>query len=627
MEELRASERKFRNLFENSMVGMVRMSLHDWTLLETNEAFRKMFSSVSSDLYRNFLAQLPLQHQSILKAQLYEKGLVENFETHLQSIDGKTLWISFSGRVFFKDGYVEGVVNEITSRVEAEEQVRERAALLEKAHDAIIVLDLGNKVLFWNPAAERLFLWPASEAVGKTISELIYSEQQRSAFKKRRDELMLNGEWSGETSQVRRDGSEVTSSSRWTLVRGSDGTPRTILEVHTDVTEKKLLETKFLRIQRLESLGILAGGIAHDLNNVLAPILLSIQSLKRRWDDPTSHNYLATLEGSARRGADLIKQVLTFARGIEGERVAIKPESLVTEVLKLASQTFPKSIELESAVASDLWTVIGDVSQLTQVLMSLSVNAKDAMPQGGKLSISVENVVIDDAFVRKNPEAKPGVYVVFHVTDTGTGIPTSELDKIFEPFYTTKTFGRGTGLGLSTALGIVKSHRGFVLVESKIGSGTTFKVYVPAQPYESPDEVLESQRGSPKREGTTILVVGEEESVRESTKSVLEDYGYRTLTARDNVEATDTFAKHRKDISVVVTDVLLPVNRETEMINALRSIDPDVVIIALSGAPGSPEQFSEEGNNVRCVVQKPYSVDVLLNALNESLHHRQHPTG
>jgi two-component system, cell cycle sensor histidine kinase and response regulator CckA len=489
LEELQAREQKYRNLFENSLIGMVRLSLHDWTLLEVNEAFRRIAAKVPLDVGHNFLGCLPPVGQSTLKAELYEKGSVENFETHIRCSDGALLWISFSGRVYFNDGYVEGIVADNTLRVKAEEKLREQAALLEKAHDAIVVLDMNNVVQFWNPGAEKLFLWPASEALGRTITDLIYTEQEIPAFRKRRDELLVNGEWNGEVSQVRKDGGQVMATSRWTLVRGPDDRPKSILEIHTDITEKKLLEAKFLRIQRLESLGILAGGIAHDLNNILAPIILSIQSLKRKWDDVSSRNHLATLEASAHRGADLVKQVLTFARGIEGQRVAIGLEALVGEVLKSASQTFPRSIEFESAVTEDLWPAIGDAAQLSQVLMNLSMNAKDAMPHGGRLSITAENVVVDELFVKKNPEAKPGVYVVVQVTDTGKGIPPTELDKIFEPFYTTKSLGQGTGLGLSTALGIIKSHQGFILVDSNIGFGTTFKVYVPAQLYQSSEEM------------------------------------------------------------------------------------------------------------------------------------------
>jgi len=488
--DLQAREQKYKNLFEHSLIGIIRLSLHDWTLLEVNETFRRMTAKVPLDVGRNFLACLPPLDQANLKAELYNKGMVENFESHIRCEDGTLLWISFSGQVYFSDGYIEGIVADSTRRIKAEEKLREQAALLEKAHDAIVVMTMENVITMWNPGAERLYLWKSSEAIGRSITDLIYAEQELPAFRKRREELLVNGEWSGEVSEVRKDGSQVLATSRWTLIHGVDNIPTAILEIHTDITEKKLLEGKFLRIQRLESLGILAGGIAHDLNNILAPIILSIQSLKRRWDDVASRNHLATLEASAHRGAELVKQVLTFARGVEGQRVPVRLEPLINEVLKSASQSFPPSIAFERAIAEDLWPAIGDASQLSQVMMNLSLNAKDAMPRGGKLSITAENVVVDDQFVKKNPEAKPGVYVVVQVTDTGKGIPLTELDKIFEPFYTTKSLGSGTGLGLSTALGIVKSHQGFILVDSRVGVGTTFKIYVPAQLYQSSEESL-----------------------------------------------------------------------------------------------------------------------------------------
>ncbi|HEY6952499.1 MAG TPA: ATP-binding protein [Bacteroidota bacterium] len=485
VEELRASEQKYRNLFESSLVGMIRFSLHDWTMLESNDAFKKMFAKISSKSGDNFLSCLLPENQTKLKEELYGKGYVENFESQIECSDDVELWISFSGRVSFKDGYVEGVVSDITSRVKAEETMREHAALLEKAHDAIVVLTLENTIQFWNPGAENLFLWHASDAVGRSITDLIYSEEEQPAFWKRRDEMFLNGEWSGELVQVRKDGKRVITTSRWTLIRGSDGNPKSILEIYTDMTEKRLLGEKYLRIQRLESLGILAGGIAHDLNNVLAPIIVSIQSLRRRWDDPQSRNNLAMLEASVQRGAELIKQVTMFARGVEGERVEVGPGDLVNEVISIISRTIPKPIKLESAVADDLWTVAGDRRQLLQVIVNLCMNAKDAMPRGGTLSLTAENAVVDERIARSNPEAKPGIYVMIQVTDTGTGIPTSDLDKIFEPFYTTKSLEQGTGLGLSTALGIVRSHRGFIMVESTVGLGTTFTVYLPAHLYQS----------------------------------------------------------------------------------------------------------------------------------------------
>jgi hypothetical protein len=455
-----------------------------------NEAFRRVAAKIPLEVGENFIACFSPADQSKLKAALHDKGIVEYPETSMYCSDGSLLWVSVAVRAYFKAGYVEGIVLDNTARMKTEERLREKAVLLEKANDAIVELSTDNVVKFWNAGAEKLFLWSASEAIGRTITDLIYSMEEIPALKKRREELLDHGEWSGEVSQIRKDGNQVISSSRWTLLRGPDGVPRSILEIHTDITEKKTLEAKFLRIQKLESLGMLAGGIAHNLNNILAPIILSIQSLKKKWDDVASLNHLASLEASAHRGADLVKQILTFARGIEGKRITVRLEALIGDVLETASQTFPKSVKLERAVAADLWPAIGDVTQLTQVLMSLCVNAKDAMPHGGTLSVTAENVVVDEQFVRKNPEARTGVYVVIQVTDTGKGIPTTELDKIFEPFYTTKSLGHGTGLGLSTALGIIKSHQGFILVESLAGSGTTFKIHVPAQLYQSSEVIV-----------------------------------------------------------------------------------------------------------------------------------------
>lgn len=486
--ELQALEQKYSNRYDNTPIGMVRVSLDDWTLLEMNEEFRKIAGRIPLKAGEDFLRCLPATDQSVLKAELYDNGSVRHFETHVGCADGTTIWLSFSGRVHSSEGYIEGIVGDVTACAKTEEKLREQAAFLEKTHDAIVILSPDNIVRFWNPGAERLFVWTASEATGRPLTELIYNEQQIPAFRKRRDELFLNGDWSGEINQVRKDGSQVVSSSRWTLVLDPENRPKSILEIHTDITERKLLESKFLRIQRLESLGVLAGGIAHNLNNVLAPIILSIQTLKKKWDENASRNHLATLETSVQKGAELVRQVLTFARGVEGQRVPVRLEKLVSEVLKATSHTFPRSVELESAIASDLWPAIGDASQILQILTNLCINAGDAMPGGGRLSISAENVVIDDSFVMKNPEAKPGVYVLVQVTDTGKGIPAAELDKIFEPFYTTKSLGRGTGLGLSTTLGIVKSHQGFILVESRLGVGTSLKIYLPAQIYTTTED-------------------------------------------------------------------------------------------------------------------------------------------
>ncbi|PYS79830.1 MAG: hypothetical protein DMF66_01330 [Acidobacteria bacterium] len=243
--------------------------------------------------------------------------------------------------------------------------------------------------------------------------------------------------------QWTKSGAEITVESRWTLVRDDRGEPQSVLVINTDVTERKKMESQFLRAQRMESIGTLAGGIAHDLNNVLSPILMAVQMLQLKVSDEGAQEWLKILQANAERGADMVKQVLSFARGVEGERVALQPKHLVKDVVKILKDTLPKSVSLSYEVPNDLWMVSADATQVHQVLMNLCVNARDAMPQGGELTLRAENVTLDDSYARMHLEAKPGRYVMLTVTDTGAGIPSEVISRIFEPFFTTKETGKG----------------------------------------------------------------------------------------------------------------------------------------------------------------------------------------
>ena len=321
---------------------------------------------------------------------------------------------------------------------------------------------------------------------------------------------MVSGK--GNHARLPRATRPVVVESTWTLVNDNSGRPRSILVVNTDVSEKKKIEAQFLRTQRMESIGTLAGGIAHDLNNVLAPIMMSVEILKEKFKDPQSQRMLTVMESSAKRGADMVKQVLTFARGVDGERVLLQTRHLIKEVAKIVSETFPKTIQLKTNLAESLWPIMGDATQLHQVLVNLAVNARDALPEGGTISISAENTIIEADEKNLDTGAKPGFYVVVKVGDNGTGIPREILDKIFEPFFTTKEMGKGTGLGLATVLGIVKSHGGFVQVQTEVSKGTTFLIYLPAM------EGVQNQAGDgekkklPTGSGELILAVDDEAS-------------------------------------------------------------------------------------------------------------------
>lgn len=386
-----------------------------------------------------------------------------------------------------------------------------------------------------------------------------------------------------------------------------------------DITDREKLEQQFLRAQRMESLGTLAGGIAHDLNNVMTPIMMSIAVLKLKELDPTKLKILSTIETSVSRGAEMVKQVLYFARGVESAQLVIQVGHQIEEVKRIAQDTFPKNIRLLSAIPADLWTVRGDPTQLHQILLNLCVNARDAMPDGGTLTLKAGNLTLDAQYAGMNPDSQAGPYVLITVDDTGSGIPPAVLDRIFEPFFTTKELGKGTGLGLSTTLGIVKNHGGFLRVRSEPGAGTQFSVFLPALPATEPSEVSPTSIDLPRGNGELVLVIDDEATVRQITRHTLEAFGYRVLLACDGAEGVALFAAQMQDIAVVLTDMMMPVMDGASTIKVMKRMQPHVRIIAASGlnADGMTSRNAIDG--VRHFLPKPYTAELMLHALKSAL--------
>lgn len=507
-------------------------------------------------------------------------------------------------------------------RREAERKIAEQARLLDLASDAIVVCDLDCRVRYWNQGAEQVFGWSAVEAAGQELDELLKIDQITCA--ELRETLVREGKWSGEVRCRNRGGADLTVSQRLTLVRDAAGAPQSILTISTDITEKKRLEAQFLRAQRLEGVGLLASGIAHDLNNILAPILMAAPLLKMEVTSPENSELLSTIETSAQRGAGMVKQILSFTRGAEGEAATLDVRLLLNEIARLARETFPRSISVKTSLPTSLAPVRGDTTQLHQVFLNLCINARDAMPHGGVLNITAENVSLSAGETglpapTSNGETLPFVRV--RITDTGEGIPEELHDRIFEPFFTTKGAGKGTGLGLASVRNILSAHGGFLRLASRVGEGTAFELFVPAA--ERPAVARGGgprSNGVPRGNGEMILVVDDEPQIREVSRRVLELNGYRVETAGDGVEAIAAFARQRDHIRVLITDTDMPRMDGKTLIRVLLRMRPDLQIVASGGQLSPEDREAFRQLSVRQFLDKPYRPERLLAVAHEVIH-------
>lgn len=473
-------------------------------------------------------------------------------------------------------------MQEAALRRESEAQVREQAALLDKARDAIIATDLEHRIAYWNASAEEIYGWTADEVLGRRLEDLqLHVDPAR--FVTAREQLTAYGEWRGEFRIQTKRGQALQVESTWSLVLGADGRPRSILFIDTDVTERKKMEAQIHRAERMDSIGMLAGGVAHDLNNALAPILMAAELLRERVSDPADRRFVDSIETSAQHGAALVQQLLAFARGSEGQRTLVEVAGLIEDVQKLLRSTITASIELTVETVGTPWPIMADATKIKQVLINLCLNARDAMPNGGRIEILAGNTMIGGKHVLSNSGAQPGPYLRIAVRDTGTGIPPEVLARIFDPFFTTKAAGKGTGLGLSMVSGIIKSHGGFLNVESHVGQGTLFELFFPAhsQVREAPPSAV-----SPldvKGRGESILLVDDDPSVRDIFKALLENAGYDVGTAENGEEVLAKFDAQPGKYAIVISDIMMPGMSGQEVIQALRTRVPRQPVLAISG--------------------------------------------
>jgi len=498
-------------------------------------------------------------------------------------------------------------------RRQAEQALRESEqrlqAILDHSPAVIYLVDTQNRHLLVNYSYSGLFSMSPSEIVGKSIYEF-WPVEVADVFASQNRTVLETGQLMQLEEVVPYPSGARTYLTVKSLLCDAIGNPYAVCGVSTDITEKKQLEAQFYRAQRLESLGTLASGIAHDLNNVLTPIVAISQllHLKQPSLDQRSHDMLKVIEDSAKRGANMIKQILTFARGTSGECQPVAVVALIQEVITVIQQTFPKSIKIYQDIPHGTsWSVSADSTYLHQVFMNLCVNARDAMPNGGTLSLSIDSCFIDQAFTQTNLDARVGHYVVITITDTGTGIPSNVRDHIFDPFFTTKEIGQGTGLGLATALGIVRNYGGFLQVASEVGQGTEMKVYLPL----IAGMQTQSQRSQASEgNGELVLVVDDDPAVQCSTQVLLENHHYAVLVANDGIEAIALYIERQADIQLIILDMMMPSMDGAVLIARLKQINPKIKIIAMSGLPTNREAALTAGADT--FLSKPYTLNYLL---------------
>ena len=537
-------------------------------------------------------------------------------ETLIRKLEEKSLQLEQSNRALHED---------IAERTRMEESLRESEerfrATFEQAAVGIAHVGVDGRFLRVNDKLCEITGYAREELLKKTFIDLTAPEDREAGEEARVG--MLAGkrvDYVAEKRYLKKSGEAFWVSVVTALLRDGAGEPKYFITVITDISERKLLEQQFLRAQRMESIGTLAGGIAHDLNNLLAPIMMGVELLRFGNLDPKTALMIANMERSAKRAANLVRQVLSFAKGVDGVRAPIQVRHVLREVEEIIESTFPKNITLQSSDEGTVWPVVSDPTQIHQVILNLCVNARDAMPDGGRLTLRSGNVVLDQNYAVMNRGAGAGSYVVIEVGDTGCGIPKEIVERIFDPFFTTKEPGKGTGLGLSTVLGIVRSHGGFVNVDSEPGKGTTFKVYLPAHIDGRESEVsLASPERLPKGAGELVLVVDDERSILDVTRQTLEAFGYRVLTAEDGAQAIGIYAQQSDEVAVVITDMMMPTMDGAMLMAALQRIKPAVKVIAVSGLSTNQPVAAATGCAAGSFLIKPYTAEELLVLLKKVL--------
>ena len=623
-EALRQSEEKFRTVVEQAADGFELVD-QEGSILDVNAATLQQLGYTRDEMLRMTLFDInPSLERGWLARQGEALSIAEalRLESMHRRKDGSLFPVEITvSPVQLADlRHYSVLVRDITERKQAERENSLLAQTLKSARDCISLTDLDNRIVFVNHAFLETYGYPESELLGKDI-RMLRSAEPSSGL--RQDNVLrstLEGEWHGELMNRRKDGTDFPIELWASLVRDSSDIPIAMVGVARDITERKRLEDTLRQALKMEAIGQLAGGVAHDFNNILAAMMMNLDLLQgnQGLDQPTQEA-LKELETGAQRAARLTRQLLMFGRRSVLEVRLLDLNEVVAHLLNMLGRLLGEHIQLILYPANNLPAVEADVGMLDQVLMNLCVNARDAMPKGGRITIATEAVEIDRQQAQKNPDRRPGQFVCLAVGDTGCGMDEAALQHIFEPFFTTKEVGKGTGLGLATVYGIINQHRGWIEVESQVGQGTTFRIFLPALAKKATETVGSSPPRSVAKGHETILVVEDDQGVRLMLLQTLSTLGYRVLESDNGQEAMALWQNHAQEIDLLFTDMVMPEGMSgLELAERLRAEKPDLKIIISSGYSMDLTELRKTAQGM-VYLAKPYRASVLAKTIRECL--------
>jgi PAS domain S-box-containing protein len=591
--ELRQSQEKYRLLLMN-LPGIVYRGFKDWSVEFIDEKIKLLTGYTMEEFnskrvkWSDLIIEQDIEtvREKLIHAIKTDTSYIREYRIKTRS--GDIIWIRERGQIVRNDQgeieYVSGVFFDITDRMQADQERIRLATAVEQAAESIIISDRPGTIQYVNPAFERLSGFSRQEIVGRNF-RILKSDRHDEAFYRKMWQIISQGDvWQGHIINTMKDGSLREFETTISPVPDSSGAIVNFVSVNRDVTQEVILEAQLRHAQKMQAVGTLAGGIAHDFNNLLQAVqgYAELLLLGRQRDEP-GYRELQEIFKATKRGAELTRQMLTFGRKIESKKRPIDLNQRIREMQKLLERTIPKMIKIELYLAEKLKVVDADSVQMEQVLMNLALNAKDAMPDGGELVIETENVVLDEEYCKTHLGARPGEYVLLSVSDTGEGMDKEILEHIFEPFYTTKEVGKGTGLGLAMIYGIVKNHDGFIMCYSEPGEGTTFKIYLPAILATPTDSEAKAPAEEIKGGRETILLVDDEKTIRDIGSQILEKNGYTVFTADDGETALEIYRKEKDQIELVLLDLIMPGMGGRKCLEELLKLNSLAKIVIVTG--------------------------------------------